>query len=82
MFDNEVNKLFAPSFCNSRASRKGFLIAISRAASVLTVLPPIPGPRISTQPLRNSSQSQRIFAARTSRRSSHRAPVITARCPL
>jgi hypothetical protein len=24
MFDNEVNKLFAFSLCNSRASRKGF----------------------------------------------------------
>jgi hypothetical protein len=24
MFDNEVNKLFAPLFCNSRASRKMF----------------------------------------------------------
>jgi len=63
-------------------AEKDLLITTSRAASVLTPLPPVPGPRISTQALRNSSQSQRIFTAWTSRHPSLRAPVITSRWPL
>src|SRR5262249_28165900 len=38
--------------------------------------------RISPQPLRNSPQPQRIFAARTIQQSSRRAPVISAHCSL
>jgi len=82
MFDNEVNKLFASSFAIFAPSEKDLLITTSRASSVFTPPPPITSPRISTQPLRNSSQSQRILAAWISGHSSLRAPVITARCPL
>jgi hypothetical protein len=63
MFDNEVNKLFVSVPAITAPVEKVFLIAASRAFSVST--PPLRDstPRISTQPVWNSSQSRRIFAA-------------------
>jgi len=78
MFDNEVNKLFAPLSCNSRASRKMFSYRHIASSLCLNSASPVPAPWISTQPLRNSSQPQWILAAWTSGHPSLRAPVITA----
>jgi hypothetical protein len=42
MFDNEVNNLFASLSAILAPAERDLLIATSRAASVLTPLPPVP----------------------------------------
>jgi hypothetical protein len=63
MFDNDMNRLFASFFAITAPAEKAFLINVSLAVSVFTPHPPTPAPRISTQPLRNTTQPQGIFAA-------------------
>ena len=43
MFENEVNKLFASSFCNSRASRKRFTYRYITSGLCLNSASAIPG---------------------------------------
>jgi hypothetical protein len=43
MFENEVNKLFASSFCNSRASRKSFTHRHIASGLCLNSVSAIPG---------------------------------------